>query len=961
MKLKQLTFALFLCLGLTAQAANDKTTVEQVNDAVKLTTDVDYIVTGTTPFATTGSVDIANTEHAVLILAAIKPSKVISNWMNYIYINGEKAVNGTNCQVKMYNRGAIVFPYASDIKPLTCYTEPNFEGEQCNNYSEGHQGGYMKTLTANQLNNNIRSFKLKRGYMVTFAIGTSGWGYSRCFIADQADLEVKSLPSILDGRISSYRIFKWQNAHKAGLASNGDYNANQALNTSWCYDWAQGNDSNLPDTEWVPNHIYEDWPSSSACGSVTGSCHMKTNNEPGNSADDRPQDVATVLGNWENLMRTGMRLCSESSHDGSMNHLKAFIDSIDARGWRCDILDLHCYWASGTFNSLTWYSDNYGNGRPIWISEWVWGASWNNNGIFSAAPDGRGSFSTRNQQTCYDGTKPLLELLNANSRVERYAYWNGEADCSKIYKDGQLSILGKYYATMNDGLGYNAANEYIPKPTRLESLGELTSTYARLKGSATLTWTDPNGDLMESITIQCKAPGSNIYKSVATVDAKDKNSSAGVTYNYTDIITEPGVYTYRIKATAYNNKTLYTNEVTVNVAPAQGTSEVQYGKLSINNTDENKVYFSEAFEETTPLLFIGAPTNKNTKFYAGNIVKNATKTGFTYLPLPWQTNTGELSSNEEIPFLALQEGRHQYDNLTCEVGTFTANRATGDNTWTDVTEVTFQQPFPAGVTPIVLTEIRNPSYATSANNATSLDVKIFGVTNTGFKAIIYSEEASARKIALGQTVCYLAITPGIGTLDAENELIIAAGHGIDNPVYGIATHDNQFYADTQPGIDETAQIRPALKFYQPTILVAEQTNNYPAVSMLRRTDITEKDDDGTTWTTGVKIKRILDHDLSIDGKTVKTSTSDEAYQDLIGWVAIGKYKAGGSAPTAIESLTVEPQTLNPHIVGGRIVVEGVSHFEVYSLSGTKLDTQSVLTPGFYIVKAADKAVKVLVK
>ena len=42
-------------------------------------------------------------------------------------------------------------------------------------------------------------------------------------------------------------------------------------------------------------------------------------------------------------------------------------------------------------------------------------------------------------------------------------------------------------------------------------------------------------------------------------------------------------------------------------------------------------------------------------------------------------------------------------------------------------------------------------------------------------------------------------------------------------------------------------------------------------------------------------------------------------------------------------------------------MEGVSHFEVYSLSGTKLDTQSVLTPGFYIVKAADKAVKVLVK
>ncbi|MBR3619507.1 MAG: hypothetical protein IKN44_07145, partial [Bacteroidaceae bacterium] len=326
MTLRQLTLTLLLACGLTAYSANTKTTVEQVTDAVQLTTDVDYIVSGTTPFTTTGSVDIQNTEHAVLIINAIKPSQVIKNWMSHIYIKGEPAVDGTNCQVKMYNRGAIILPYGKDFQPLTCYTEQNFGGEECSNYSEGSSGGYMKTLSTALLNNQIRSFKLKRGYMVTFAVGTGGWGYSRCFIADQADLEVKTLPNILDHRISSYRLFKWFNAHKAGLASNGDYAANQALNTSWCYDWAQGNESNLPDTEWVPNHIYEDWPSSATCGGVTGSCHMKTNNEPGNSSDDHPQDVATVLDNWENLMRTGMRLCSESSHDGSMAHLQAFID-----------------------------------------------------------------------------------------------------------------------------------------------------------------------------------------------------------------------------------------------------------------------------------------------------------------------------------------------------------------------------------------------------------------------------------------------------------------------------------------------------------------------------------------------------------------------------------------------------------------------------------------------------------
>ena len=362
---------LIAMLALSANAANEKKSVGQVTDAVALTTDVDYIITDETPFATTGSVDIQNTEHAVLIFQKVKPSKVIKNWMGKIYINGEQAADGVNCQVKMYNRGAIIMPYGKDFMPLTCYTESNFEGESYNNYTEGSYSGFMKSLTEKELNNNFKSFKLKRGYMVTFALGSSGWGYSRCFIADAEDLEM-NLPTNMSGRVSSYRLFKWWDASKAGIHDTSAA-TNDALNTTSCFDWAQGNASLLPDVEWVPNHIYEDWPSASTCGSVTGSCHMKTNNEPGNSADDHPQDVETVLNNWQNLMRTGMRLCSESSHDGSMNHLKTFIEEIDKRGWRCDILDLHCYWQAGTFNNLTWYSDNYGNGRPIWISEWVWG------------------------------------------------------------------------------------------------------------------------------------------------------------------------------------------------------------------------------------------------------------------------------------------------------------------------------------------------------------------------------------------------------------------------------------------------------------------------------------------------------------------------------------------------------------------------------------------------------------
>lgn len=950
MKLKQLTFALLMSLGLVANAANTKTTVTQVTEGVQLTTDVDYIVTGTEPFTTAGSVDIVSTDHAVLILSSIKPSVVLKKWMNYIYINGEAAVDGTNCQVKMYNRGTIIFPYASNIQPLTCYTEQNYEGESCSNYSEGHSGGYMKTLTTALLNNQIRSFKLKRGYMVTFAIGTSGWGYSRCFIADQEDLEVATLPNILDKRISSYRIFKWHNAHKAGLASNGNAAANQALNTSWCYDWAEGNENNLPDTEWVPNHIYEDYPSSAKCGSVAGSCHMKTNNEPGNSADDHPQSVDVVLGNWQNLMRTGMRLCSESSHDGSWSHLRAFIDSIDARGWRCDLLDLHCYWSSG-FAGLQSYYSSYG-GRPIWISEWIWGASWNHNGAF-----GNGVTDAQ----ILSRTQEILESLNANKYVERYAYWNSESK-AHIYESGKLTDLGKYYATMDAGIGYDASIQKIPTATRLENLSELTSTFNSKKGNLTLSWDDPNGDLTTSITVQCKLPETSTWTPVATLTPKDMSSSAGASYTYTETLTEPGVYVYRVKAVSYTNKTFTSNEVTVDVAPAQGTEDIQYGKLTLTTLDATDLLYSQTFEEV-PCVFIGTLKNNNASLYAGNITAATnTKTKFSYQLYPWQTNKGEFSKTEEVPFLALKSGNYKYGTLDCEVNVADANKATGEDNWTDVTEVTFQQPFPEGVTPIVLTEIRNPGYI-SADPKTTLCTRIFDVTNTGFKFIIYSEYASGRKISLSKKVCYLAITPGIGMVDEENGIMIAAGLGTDNKMFGsnVVLRANNFYVEKdneETGNPEQEQ----LYLYQPTILTALQTNNYPAVCMLRRTDLTEKDEDGVAWTYGTKVRRILDHDLSSD---VTTKTSDEAYSDNLGWVAIAQYREGGSKPavTAIHGISADTQgkSLRPHVIGRRIYVDGAATFEVYNAAGAKVSAQAIQSPGIYVVKANGKTTKVLVK
>ncbi len=248
MKTQLLTFALALALGQTAIAENTTQKIEQVTSSVTLSEDVDYIVTGTTPFATPGSINITNTEHAVVILENLRPSEALS-YLSFIKINGEPAVNDENCQVKMYAHGAIIFPYSKDIKPLTVYSEPNFGGESVNDFGLENSNGYMNTLSTAKLNNRIRSFKLKRGYMVTFSNNPGGKGYSRCFVADKEDLEFAELPMELDHRISSYRVFKWHNFQKKGIASDASEEIVNALKVTWCYDWGQGNASREPDCE----------------------------------------------------------------------------------------------------------------------------------------------------------------------------------------------------------------------------------------------------------------------------------------------------------------------------------------------------------------------------------------------------------------------------------------------------------------------------------------------------------------------------------------------------------------------------------------------------------------------------------------------------------------------------------------------------------------------------------------
>lgn len=928
MKIKQLTCALLLAFGLAANAANTVTKVGQVTGEVTLSENVDYVIQGTTPFADGAKVNITNTDHAVLIIQSIRPSHVLNQKLldGHVFINGEQAVNGENCQVRMYAHGSIVFPYAKDIKPLTVYSEQNYGGTAVNDFGLEHSSGFMNTLTEAKLNNQIRSFKLKRGYMVTFAVGKSGWGYSRCFIADTEDLEFAELPAHLDARISSYRVFQWHDVQKKGLASDTGFGNNETLGTTYCYDWAQGL-SHLPDRECVPHQIYVAWPSVSTCGSVDFACHMQTNNEPGNSADDTPQSVEVILNQWQDLMRTGLRLCSESSHDGSWSHLDQFIAEVDKRGWRCDILDLHCYWASG-FGNMEHYYNKYGK-RPIWITEFVWGASWNNNGIFATDR----SFSTENQQKNLNEMKNILTTLNNSPYVERYAYWNGEADCSKLIRSGVLSLTGEYYRDMKSGMAYRKEYEKVPNVV-YTAPSNLAGTWSnQTAGAFRLTWSDTNGDMLSEIQLQRKGENDADFVTVQTIAPKDMT---GKTLNYAcnDTLTEPGVYEYRVVNVAADNAKRYSAVVKAAKSSVQGTDKIQFGEIFLVSTgDEVDIDYTGSFA-SAPAVFMGPMSNFNTKMQLGNLISASGSKNFTYKPLPWVTSEStDFAKIESLPFMAIEEGNHTFGTLDCEVGVARVNMI-------DTVDVVFTKPFAEGVVPVVLTEIRKPMLKENP-----IIVKVRNVTNTGFKCILMYEDEVGSKSAMKMNVCYLAITPGVGVLDDNLGLMIAAGTS-EATMYGSSARPHYFVS----GGD-------TLRCLAPSIFAALQTSNYDAATLVRRQSGTITEEvDGVEYAVGARFRRVVDSSRSKASDGTKLSAT--SMKDDLGWVVL--YTRGDGL--SVEQMEADAEApLRPYVVGNTICVDGCEDFDVYTMHGIKLASANALAPGVYVVKAGNATAMVVVK
>lgn len=477
------------------------------------------------------TVDLTS-EDARIVFENVDPVTVNSTFLSAVKVNGAAAADQTNVTILGYGSGTAIVPHTSDYEPLEVFTEENFAGT-----SQKFQIVTPHT-DLGLLDNNIKSFKLKKGYMATFASNTDGTGYSRVFVAQDSDLEVTVMPLYLNGTVSFIRTMRWNDPSKKGWCGSGTAaEAVTATNSTWRYNWDTGG-TTTASNEYVPMRHQFYWPSFTPANTYAGYTHFLGYNEP-----DRPDQanipVETAINGWPSFLQSGLRLGSPSTSDPFNPWLAEFMTAAEENNYRVDYMALHCYWyksASQWASDLQYIYNQYN--RPIWITEWNIGANWTGNSF----PDGPSVLTDANATKHRNDLIAILNVLDNTDYVERYSIYNWVEDARAMIvtidsgfmernpdyenyewladapiistKQGPLldgstgdihTVLtpaGEYYANNASKKAYTPSREYItPWIPNAETLSyEVSANF----DSVIINWTNNNFDLVNKYVLERK-------------------------------------------------------------------------------------------------------------------------------------------------------------------------------------------------------------------------------------------------------------------------------------------------------------------------------------------------------------------------------------------------------------------------------------------------------------------------
>jgi len=563
--------------------------------SVPVSFNTDYVVPGKTDVHVTGegtpyvNTSVAlNSDDSWLFFDNLKPSRVISDWLATVTVNGQPAGNGNNVRVAIYGNGAVVIPngVASQQKAITLYTGENFTGDS----ASYEIFTFHDSLGA--YDNQFKSFKLKRGYSVTLGSNAQGLGFSKVYIADLQAIEVPVMPKGLYGKVSFIRAFKWDYVSKKGWAGGGA--PLEQVNATWSYDWSASGATTV-NTQYVPIRQNAGWPDFNTIYNKQNSNHLLGFNEPDHT-DQANMTVDQAIDQWPQLLQSGFRLGSPAPSSPN-SWLKQFMDKADSLNYRVDFTPLHCYWNSRVSGGRadSWYSgllsayNNSCNKRPIWITEWNNGANWTN----EAWP----ADTTAALQKQLSDIRLILQVLDTTSFVERYAIYNWVQYQRAMVLADTLTPAGKYYAANKSALAYSS-DTTVYRPADIYNhtwriaapvlKGALSADYKKLQ----LSWLDINGDLGVKYVLERKTNRDTAYMQIAELFL-DSNYAEGGMVNYSDSITYDTAR-YRLYAISYEGGQSWYSASMQWTADPQAQAPVLAGR-SVAATQINLSWTAPAF------------------------------------------------------------------------------------------------------------------------------------------------------------------------------------------------------------------------------------------------------------------------------------------------------------------------------------------------------------------------------
>ncbi|MEP4077294.1 glycosyl hydrolase [Haloferula sp.] len=259
------------------------------------------------------------------------------------------------------------------------------------------------------IDDRLSSFLLKKGYMVTLSSDAGGQGFSKVYVATEADLTV-NLPAELDNKVSFMRILPWRWIAKRGWGGSRDDHQSVAR-TYWNYEWEPTGNSRT-NHEFVPmikgsgqNKEFR-WEEVRVRG---GQTHFLGFNEP-ELSDQGNLTVDEAIALWPRAQQLGLRLGSPARTDGNNgdNWLMEFMEKAEEKGYRVDYVCVHHYKTNSAASLKTFLDAEYAKyNRPIWLTEF----QRNNNDNPSAA----------DHEAYLAEVIPMLESLEY---LERYAYFD---------------------------------------------------------------------------------------------------------------------------------------------------------------------------------------------------------------------------------------------------------------------------------------------------------------------------------------------------------------------------------------------------------------------------------------------------------------------------------------------------------------------------------------------------------